>query len=164
MVTPVSKYNILKFINKNIRISLSTAPTATSSTSSDSNGESNDTLTISSANISVQPQKWQVENRRACELMRSKFDGLVIAAKEHPNNIVQTLLRFVKSSRPIVVYSQSKELLMDLHVELKSSSNATKLHLTSNWLRYYQILPNRTHPEVNMNGNSGYLLSGYTVG
>lgn len=112
----------------------------------------------------MQAQKWQVENRRACELMHAKFDGLVIAAKEHPSNIVQALLPFVKSSRPIVVYSQSKELLMDLHVELKSSSNATNLHLTSNWLRYYQILPNRTHPEVNMNGNSGYLLSGYTIG
>nr|XP_014095330.1 tRNA (adenine(58)-N(1))-methyltransferase non-catalytic subunit TRM6 [Bactrocera oleae] len=140
------------------------APTTTSSTSSDSNGENNETPTISSANISVQAQKWQVENRRACELMHAKFDGLVIAAKEHPSNIVQALLPFVKSSRPIVVYSQSKELLMDLHVELKSSSNATNLHLTSNWLRYYQILPNRTHPEVNMNGNSGYLLSGYTIG
>ncbi|XP_053958454.1 tRNA (adenine(58)-N(1))-methyltransferase non-catalytic subunit TRM6 [Anastrepha ludens] len=136
---------------------------AATSTSSDSNGESNETKKLVPTSTAAPVQKWQLENQRACELIRTKFDALVIAAKEHPSNIVQALLPFVKPSRPIVLYSQSKELLMDLYVELKSCSNVTNLHLTSNWLRYYQILPNRTHPEVNMNGNSGYLLTGYTI-
>ncbi|XP_017494433.1 PREDICTED: tRNA (adenine(58)-N(1))-methyltransferase non-catalytic subunit TRM6 [Rhagoletis zephyria] len=134
-----------------------------SSTSSEGKGEITATNKSEATSTAAPVQKWQVENQRACELIRAKFDSLVIAAKEHPSNIVQALLPFVKPSRPIVLYSQSKELLMDLYVELKSCSNVTNLHLTSNWLRYYQILPNRTHPEVNMNGNSGYLLTGYTI-
>lgn len=138
------------------------APSTTSSTSSDSNGEINEIKTTA-AKLVAPIQKWQLENRRACDLMSGKFDGLVIAAKEHPSNILQALLPFMKPSRPIVVYSQSKELLLELYVELKSCSNVTNLHLTSNWLRHYQILPNRTHPEVNMNGNSGYLLTGYSI-
>ncbi|XP_055902839.1 tRNA (adenine(58)-N(1))-methyltransferase non-catalytic subunit TRM6 [Eupeodes corollae] len=108
-------------------------------------------------------QKWQLENKRACELMKEQFDSLIIAAKEHPVNITKTLLTFVKPSRPVVIFSQCKEVLMELYVELKSTTEVTNLHLTSNWLRMYQILPNRTHPEVNMNGNSGYLLCGYTI-
>lgn len=108
-------------------------------------------------------QRWQLENKKACELLREKFDSLVIAAKEHPTNITKTLLSFVKPSRPVVIFSQCKEVLMELYVDLKTTTEVTNLHLTSNWLRMYQILPNRTHPEVNMNGNSGYLLCGYTI-
>ncbi|XP_065355760.1 tRNA (adenine(58)-N(1))-methyltransferase non-catalytic subunit TRM6 [Calliphora vicina] len=109
-------------------------------------------------------QKWQLENKRAAALMQDKFDSLVIAAKEHPANLVKELLPFVKPSRPIVVFSLCKEVLMELYVDLKTSSKVTNLHLTSNWLRMYQVLPNRTHPEVNMQANSGYLLTGITLG
>ncbi|TMW54398.1 hypothetical protein DOY81_000501 [Sarcophaga bullata] len=109
-------------------------------------------------------QKWQLENKRAVGLMHEKFDSLVIAAKEHPANLVKELLQFVKPSRPIVIFSLCKEVLMELYVDLKTGSKVTNLHLTSNWLRMYQILPNRTHPEVNMQANSGYLLCGYTLG
>ncbi|XP_075149163.1 tRNA methyltransferase 6 non-catalytic subunit [Haematobia irritans] len=111
-----------------------------------------------------QQQKWQLENQRAVDLIHAKFDSLVIASKEHPSNLVRELLPFVKASRPIVIFSLSKEVLMELYVELKTGSKVTNLHLTSNWLRMYQILPNRTHPEVNMQANSGYLLTGYTLG
>ncbi|ALC38414.1 CG9596 [Drosophila busckii] len=107
--------------------------------------------------------RWQLENKRASELMQQKFDSLVMAAKEHPSNILQALLPLVKPSRPIVIFSTCKELLQETYMELKTSGKVTNLHVTSNWLRTYQILPNRTHPEVNMTGNSGYLLTGYTL-
>ncbi|KAH8298103.1 hypothetical protein KR018_006836 [Drosophila ironensis] len=109
------------------------------------------------------PLRWQVENKKATALMHAKFDSLVLAAKEHPSNILQALLPLVKPSRPIVVFSTCKELLQETYMELKTTGKVTGLHLTSNWLRTYQILPNRTHPEVNMSGNSGYLLTGYTL-
>lgn len=109
------------------------------------------------------PLHWQVENKRASALMHAKFDNLVMAAKEHPSNIMQALLPLVKPSRPVVIFSSCKELLQETYMELKTSGKVTNLHVTSNWLRTYQILPNRTHPEVNMSGNSGYLLTGYTL-
>ncbi|XP_037710606.1 tRNA (adenine(58)-N(1))-methyltransferase non-catalytic subunit TRM6 [Drosophila subpulchrella] len=109
------------------------------------------------------PPRWHLENKRATALMHAEFDSLVVAAKEHPSSILQALLPLVKPSRPVVVFSTCKELLQETYMELKTSGKVTGLHLTSNWLRTYQILPNRTHPEVNMSGNSGYLLTGYTL-
>ncbi|XP_041675715.1 tRNA (adenine(58)-N(1))-methyltransferase non-catalytic subunit TRM6 [Drosophila eugracilis] len=109
------------------------------------------------------PPRWHLENKRATALMHAQFDSLVLAAKEHPSSILQALLPHVKPSRPVVVFSTCKELLQETFMELKTSGKVTGLHLTSNWLRTYQILPNRTHPEVNMSGNSGYLLTGYTL-
>lgn len=108
-------------------------------------------------------QQWVVDNERACKLMKNEMDALVIVSKEHPSNILKELLPFVKAGRPVVIYNVSKEILAELYVDLKNSSQVTKLHLTSNWLRTYQVLENRTHPDVSMNGNNGYLLCGYTV-
>lgn len=109
------------------------------------------------------PLRWQLENKKAAALMHAKFDSLVLAAKEHPSNILEALLPLVKPSRPVVVFGTCKELLQETYMELKATGKVTGLHLTSNWLRTYQILPNRTHPEVNMSGNSGFLLTGYTL-
>lgn len=107
--------------------------------------------------------KWVIENERGCEMLRENVDGLIIVAKEHPVNILNALLPFVKPSRPIVVFQLSRDILIEVFMDLKSSGKVTGLKLTSNWLRNYQVLPNRTHPNVNMSGNSGFLLHGYTV-
>jgi tRNA (adenine58-N1)-methyltransferase non-catalytic subunit len=110
-----------------------------------------------------QKQKWMLENEAVCVAMREKVDGLVIASREHPMSILNALVPMVKPSRPVVVFSQSREVLMDCYVELKASDNITALRLFSNWMRHYQILPMRTHPDVNRSGNSGYLLYGITT-
>lgn len=108
-------------------------------------------------------QQWMLDNIRACNLLKNEMDGMLIVSKEHPLNIFKHLIAFVRPSRPIVIYNTSKEILTELYIDLKSSSEVTNLRLTSNWLRSYQILQNRTHPDVMMNGNNGYILCGYTV-
>lgn len=107
--------------------------------------------------------KWVAENERGCELLRENVDALIIVAKEHPVAILNALLPFVKPSRPVVVFQLSRDILMEAFIDLKTSGKVTGVKLTSNWLRMYQVLPNRTHPDVNMSGNSGFLLHGYTV-
>lgn len=107
--------------------------------------------------------KWVFENERGCELLRENLDALIIVAKEHPISIVNALISFVKPGRPVVIFSLSRDILVETFIDLKSSNKVTGLKLTSNWLRAYQILPNRTHPDVNMNGNSGFILHGYTI-
>lgn len=107
--------------------------------------------------------KWVLENERGCELLRENLDALIIVAKEHPVSIVNALLPFVKPSRPVVMFSLSRDILVEAFINLKSSGKVTDLKLSSNWLRNYQILPNRTHPDVIMNGNGGFILHGYTV-
>lgn len=37
------------------------------------------------------------------------------------------------------------------------------MDLSENWLRDYQVLPQRTHPNMQMHGTSGYIFSGIKV-
>lgn len=113
-------------------------------------------------NINATP-KWQIANDKACKLFNDKLDGLTIIAKEHPQNILNELLPFVAPGRPVVIFNLCKEVLMELFVDLKTEGKITNLHLTSTFMRSYQILPNRTHPDVNRNPNSGYILYGYKI-
>ncbi|XP_052896522.1 tRNA (adenine(58)-N(1))-methyltransferase non-catalytic subunit TRM6 isoform X2 [Anopheles moucheti] len=114
--------------------------------------------------LDKQKQPWELENEAATSVMTEKFDSLVIVAKEHPQSILKALLPFVKSSRPVVIFSTSREILTECYVDIKTEASITYLRVTSNWMRQYQILPNRTHPDVTMSGSSGYLLTGYTIG
>lgn len=107
--------------------------------------------------------KWVLDNEKGSDMLRENVDALIIVAKEHPGSIVKALLPFVKPSSPIVIFNLSREILVELYMKLKNSGQVTGLRITSNWLRQYQILPNRTHPDVCMSGNSGFLLCGFTV-
>ncbi|CAK1548304.1 unnamed protein product [Leptosia nina] len=107
--------------------------------------------------------KWHFDNIEASNVLTEKMDSLVIACKEDPQNIFLELSKFVKPGRPFVIYYSVAEPLQNLFVTLKSQSNVAALKLTCNWMRNYQILPERTHPEVLMNGSSGFLLTGYIL-
>ncbi|XP_045761615.1 tRNA (adenine(58)-N(1))-methyltransferase non-catalytic subunit TRM6 isoform X2 [Maniola jurtina] len=107
--------------------------------------------------------KWHFDNIAASEILTNKVDSLVIVSKEDPQNIFLELVPFVKPGRPFVIYYSVAEPLQSLYMTLKSMSNMAALRLTCNWLRNYQILPERTHPEVMMNGSSGFLLTGYVL-
>ena len=43
------------------------------------------------------------------------------------------------------------------------SRQAVALQLQEPWLREHQVLPGRSHPNMNMLGTGGYLLSGIAV-
>ncbi|XP_045513855.1 tRNA (adenine(58)-N(1))-methyltransferase non-catalytic subunit TRM6 [Pieris brassicae] len=107
--------------------------------------------------------KWHFDNIEASNIISNKMDSLIIACKEDPQNIFMELSKFVKPGRPFVVYYPVAEPLQNLYVSLKSQSNVAALKLTCSWMRNYQILPERTHPEVLMNGSSGFLLTGYIL-
>ncbi|XP_026725931.1 tRNA (adenine(58)-N(1))-methyltransferase non-catalytic subunit TRM6 [Trichoplusia ni] len=107
--------------------------------------------------------KWHFDNIAASEILQNKMDSLVIACKEDPQNIFNELVSFVKPGRPFVIYYSAVEPLQQLYLTLRPRANVAALKLTCNWMRNYQVLPERTHPEVTMNGASGYLLSGYVL-
>lgn len=125
-----------------------------------SNKVSND---FNNGNSEPKKPKWHFDNINAAELLQKKVDTLVIVCKEDPYNIFKELVQFVKPGRPFVVYCSVAEPLQSMYLALKPLSNVAALKLTCNWMRNYQILPDRTHPEVNMNGSSGFLLSGYVL-
>ncbi|XP_066959520.1 tRNA (adenine(58)-N(1))-methyltransferase non-catalytic subunit TRM6 [Macrobrachium rosenbergii] len=95
-------------------------------------------------------------------VLQEGIEGLVVACRQHPVNVTTQLLKFLKPGNPFAIFSPYKEPLMELYFEVKSQ-NCTNLRLSETWLRHYQVLPQRTHPEVNMSGGGGYLLYGTRI-
>lgn len=46
---------------------------------------------------------------------------------------------------------------------LQKMESVIDLQLNETWTREHQVLPGRTHPEMNMSACSGYLLSGLKI-
>uniref|UniRef100_H2YBX2 tRNA (adenine(58)-N(1))-methyltransferase non-catalytic subunit TRM6 n=1 Tax=Ciona savignyi TaxID=51511 RepID=H2YBX2_CIOSA len=92
-----------------------------------------------------------------------KLDTFIVACKFHPTPIVLCLLELLQLSRPFVVYSEYKEPLMELFVRLSVSGVAINLQLCDTFIRQYQVLPERTHPQVMMSSGGGFLLTGLKV-
>ena len=88
---------------------------------------------------------------------------LLVASKHHPKSILLFLLPFLGLSRNFVVHSSFREPLVETFQAVRGSGRAVRVCLNETWLRMYQVLPSRTHPENNMSGSGGYLLSGTTV-
>lgn len=108
-------------------------------------------------------QKWKEENEEALEILREKVDGVTIISKEDPFPIIKELLPFIHPGRPIVIFHHCKELLMECFQSMKQLNCAVNLRLFSTFMRNIQVLPRRTHPYVQIQGSSGFLLAGYAI-
>ena len=90
-------------------------------------------------------------------------DGLIVVCKQHPANLLTFLSQYVALSGQFSVFSPYKEPLLDSYMAVKEAGIAINVNLSESWLRSYQVLPERTHPLVNMSGGGGYLLTGIFV-
>ncbi|KAG0261549.1 tRNA (adenine(58)-N(1))-methyltransferase non-catalytic subunit trm6 [Actinomortierella ambigua] len=100
-------------------------------------------------------------NRRI--LHEAKFDGLIIASQYDPPSILDKLLQYVRGSRPIVVYHAAKEGLLETSTYMKRNPELLAPQLSESWLRKSQVLPGRTHPEMNTWGSGGALITATKV-
>ncbi|XP_077537820.1 tRNA (adenine(58)-N(1))-methyltransferase non-catalytic subunit TRM6-like [Haemaphysalis longicornis] len=130
--------------------------------------ESNDKSTAATdpkdAERAARKQRRMQEQERALGLLRTRsLDGLLVASKHHPTAIVLSLLEFVAPSRPFAVFCSYREPLVDCYAQLKDAGSAVFLKISESWLRSYQVLPDRTHPAINMSGGGGYVLTGIKV-
>jgi tRNA (adenine-N(1)-)-methyltransferase non-catalytic subunit len=91
------------------------------------------------------------------------LDGLMVVTKYHPSSVVLPMLNLVKPSRPFVVYNINREPLMECFQSLQESGMAICLEVKNTFFRQMQVLPNRTHPEMFMKGQRGYILTGIRV-
>ena len=96
-------------------------------------------------------------------LLPSKADGLILIAREHPGNILNSLLPYVAASRSFVVFCPCLEPLLEVYVQLKSQNNTIGLRVTETFLRRQHISTNATQPDAWMSGGGGYLLTGLVV-
>jgi len=106
----------------------------------------------------------RAENEKSLALFYSmEFDGLLICSKEHPLSILQCLLPRLGPSAPFAVFCQYPEPLVECYSWIKETNAAVNLSISENWTRNIQVESERTHPEINMNSNGGYLLFGINV-
>ncbi|KAH3766335.1 tRNA-methyltransferase subunit [Pelomyxa schiedti] len=88
-------------------------------------------------------------------------DSLVVATAVDPISIAGPLMRHLKPGGYFAFYSQFMQDLVELHEYLFPVS--CELQLSESWKREYQVLPQSTHPHMQMHGASGFILSGIKV-
>jgi tRNA (adenine-N(1)-)-methyltransferase non-catalytic subunit len=96
-------------------------------------------------------------------LYEGDFDGLIISSGLQPETIVNELMKYMCGSRPAVIYSFTKEVLLQAAYWMRRSKDFLNAELTESFLREHQVLPGRMHPNMNMSAGGGYLLSALRV-
>ena len=91
---------------------------------------------------------------------RKQCDSLIVACNYDPTHTLLTLLPYLEASSPFVVFYEYLESLVECFREIQRLGLAINLRLTDTWMREYQILPNRSHPNMNMSQNGGFILTG----
>lgn len=87
-------------------------------------------------------------------------DCVIIAAKSDPTETLLGMMTFLGTSCPFVVFCEFMEPLSECFMELQKQNLAINLRLSDTWFREYQVLPGRTHPNMTMSQNGGFILTG----
>jgi len=93
-------------------------------------------------------------------LLARPCDSILIATKNDPTETLLGMLPHLAPSCPFVVFCEYMEPLAHCLLELQKNNLAINLRLTDTWMREYQVLPGRTHPNMYMSQNGGFLLVG----
>ncbi|CAM6015401.1 unnamed protein product [Sphagnum balticum] len=92
------------------------------------------------------------------------FSSLIVGAPYlDPWTVAQCMLPLLASSAPFVIYHPYSQPLAECMHHLQAEHMAVALQLSEPWLREYQVLPSRTHPNMQMSSTGGYVLSGITI-
>ena len=103
----------------------------------------------------------------------SGFSCLIVADPNlDPSSVYMTCSRFLAASASIAFFSQSLQPLAELMAEMTTTSkdsedgktDAVNVQLYEPWMREYQVLPMRTHPNMSMSATGGYVLTATYVG
>lgn len=89
--------------------------------------------------------------------------ALVVATTTFdPVSVLDVLLPKLRPSSPVVVFAATTQPLVRCYTLLKDAG-CVDLLLTETWFRDFQVLPNRTHPNMSMSATGGFLLSATTT-
>ena len=101
----------------------------------------------------LEAREWVHDPNRLCS-------SIILATKYDPTACLLKMLPHLAPSCPFVVYSEFIEPLAECFRELQRQNLAINLRLTDTWYREYQVLPGRTHPNMNMSQSGGFILAG----
>lgn len=117
-------------------------------------------------------KKLQYERRlkRAAEINHAlgmvidgNFDALVSVTALNIPSILPLTIHRVGGSRPLVFYSQFKEVLLETQHALSSMKSVLAPSIFETRARTYQTIQGRLHPLMTLKGYGGYILSGTRV-
>lgn len=94
---------------------------------------------------------------------RGGFDGLVVATTLALTQVLDRLVGAVGGSRPVVAYSQHKEVLVEACHWLAKDRRVLAPAVWETRVRPYQTIPGRMHPVMSMRQAGGYVMMGTRV-
>ncbi|CAL5383470.1 unnamed protein product [Camellia sinensis] len=111
------------------------------------------------------PKAGEKASQEAINLWKENgFSSLVIATPDADAwTIVKELLPLLSFSAPFAIYHQYVQPLATCMHNLQLGKMAVGLQISEPWLREYQVLPSRTHPQMQMSSFGGYILSGTRI-
>lgn len=94
---------------------------------------------------------------------KGNFDALIIASTLYTPTLLDKLIDKVGGSRPIIVYSQHKETLVETQIQSLDNLKLLAPTIHESKCRPYQTIPGRLHPLMSMRGGGGYVFSALKV-
>ncbi|KAK6458990.1 Gcd10p family-domain-containing protein [Scheffersomyces xylosifermentans] len=91
------------------------------------------------------------------------FDALISVSTLNMTSFLPYVLPTIGGSRPVVIYSQFKELLLETQHFLMKDKRVLAPSIFESRVRAYQTIPGRMHPLMTMRGFGGYVLWGTRV-
>ena len=93
-------------------------------------------------------------------LRRNRVDSIIVVTEYDPTAALLALLPYLKPSCPFVVYCEFIEPLTECFRQVQEQELAINVRLSDTWMREFQVLPDRTHPTMNLPAHGGFLLTG----
>lgn len=140
------------------------------------------TLAQSTIERRQRQQKKREHFERAKQILQSKsIDSIVISSKYNYITLMKELLPYLCSGGVFALHHTHIEMPSQTYDFCKfqlSSKNSSinkdirntqynteciNVELFDSFMREYQVLPNRTHPDVNRSGGMGYILTGTKI-
>ena len=102
-------------------------------------------------------------NEAIALIEKGNFDAFISVSSLHIPSILPYVLPKIGGSRPIVIYSPYKELLMEIQNCLIADRKVLGPCILETRMRPYQSLLGRMHPVMTMRGYGGYIVWGTRV-
>ncbi|EER35641.1 conserved hypothetical protein [Candida tropicalis MYA-3404] len=96
-------------------------------------------------------------------VVNGNFDALITVSTLHIPGILDHVLPKIGGSRPVVIYNQYKETLLEIQQHLGPDKRVLAPAIYETRVRPYQTIPGRMHPVMSNRGGGGYILWGTRV-
>lgn len=87
-----------------------------------------------------------------------KFDGFISVCTLHMPTLLPHIIPMIGGSRPIVIYNQFKEILLQTQHFISNDKRILAPSIFESRVRPFQTIPGKMHPRMTMQGYGGYVL------